>query len=102
MYVSKYKSHKIALFNSMEKSNIAPISREEDVISRGASGSCSAFGVKGCRFDPNDRQLSNRRPMYEGSLCQILGLKRIQILSNPSPNRVVETNTKYPRIPLDT
>ena len=27
MYVSKYKSHKIALFNSMKKSNIAPISR---------------------------------------------------------------------------
>ena len=26
MYVSKYKSHKIALFNSMKKSNIAPIS----------------------------------------------------------------------------
>ena len=26
MYASKYKSHKIALFNSMKKSNIAPIS----------------------------------------------------------------------------
>ena len=26
MYVSKYKSHKIALFNSMKKSNLAPIS----------------------------------------------------------------------------
>ena len=26
MYVSKYNSHKIALFNSMKKSNIAPIS----------------------------------------------------------------------------
>ena len=26
MHVSKYKSHKIALFNSMKKSNIAPIS----------------------------------------------------------------------------
>ena len=27
MYVSKYKSHKIALFNSMKTSNLAPISR---------------------------------------------------------------------------
>ena len=26
MYVSKYKSHIVALFNSMKKSNIAPIS----------------------------------------------------------------------------
>ena len=26
MYVSKYKSHRIALFNSMKKSNLAPIS----------------------------------------------------------------------------
>ena len=32
----------------------------------------------------------------------LLGLKRIQILSNPSPNRGVEANTGYPRIPLDT
>ena len=30
-----------------------------------------------------------------------LGLKRIQILTNPSPNRVIETNTGYPRIPPD-
>ena len=28
MYASKYKSHKIALFNSMKKSNITPISRK--------------------------------------------------------------------------
>ena len=32
MYVSKYKSHKIALFNSMKKSNIAPIFREQQRI----------------------------------------------------------------------
>ena len=31
-----------------------------------------------------------------------LGLKQIQILSNPSPNRVIETITEHPRIPLDT
>ena len=31
-----------------------------------------------------------------------LGLKRIQILSNSSPNRVIETITEHPRIPLDT
>ena len=30
-----------------------------------------------------------------------LGLKRIPILSNPSPNRVVETNTEHLRVPLD-
>ena len=30
-----------------------------------------------------------------------VGLKRIQILTNPSPNRVIETNTGYPRILLD-
>ena len=33
---------------------------------------------------------------------KLLGLKRIQILSNPSPKRVVEANTGYPRILLDT
>ena len=32
----------------------------------------------------------------------VIGLKRIPIVSNPSLNRVVETNTKYPRIPPDT
>ena len=32
MYVSKYKSHKIALFNSMKKSNIAPISGSDVTI----------------------------------------------------------------------
>ena len=32
----------------------------------------------------------------------LVGLKRIRILSNPSPNWVIETNTEYPRIPLGT
>ena len=31
----------------------------------------------------------------------VVGLKRIQVLTNPSPNRVIETNTEYPRIPPD-
>ena len=32
MCVSKYKSHKIALFNSIEKSNIAPISQANSQV----------------------------------------------------------------------
>ena len=35
MYVSKYKSHKIALFNSMKKSNIAPISESFKFVAQG-------------------------------------------------------------------
>ena len=33
------------------------------------SGLCSAFGAKGCGFDPDDRRPSHRRPMQEGSLA---------------------------------
>ena len=49
---------------------------------------------------------SARQAYEEPNNCRqlVIGLKRIDIpiVSNPSPNGVVETNTKYPRIPLDT